>query len=114
MKEKDFDKIFLNDFLGDDICYKEISDDVMRFINDVSIRSGEFVCNWFVVKKLDRNSFIVFADVPEEQGDCYTCLLEKAFTITRFALQRAILDFAKKEGYEIDDKVIDKELLKIK
>jgi hypothetical protein len=102
--------MYLNHFVQEEVGDKEIADDMMRFINSCNIRSGEYETNMWIIKKLDRNSFIVFEDIPVENNHGFTCLLDNSFTASRSTLQREILKQAKRAGYEIDDSVIDKSL----
>ncbi|MDR1138553.1 MAG: hypothetical protein LBK70_01610 [Clostridiales bacterium] len=99
----------LDMFLSD--LNDELANDGLRFINSSDIRSGEYETNTCIIKKLDKEFFIVFEAYIDDNDRITDTGF--SFTATRSTLQRAILAFAKKEGYEIDDSVIDKSLFDI-
>lgn len=46
-------------FLEDEISSQELYEVMFDFIDSVHIRNGEFEGNYFIIKKMDLNNFII-------------------------------------------------------
>lgn len=93
-------QIFLKDFLKTEIISRDSRQEILEFIKNWSIRTGEFECNIYVIHKLDRRTFLIYAD--EQWGDfgedemrnrCIT----RSFSLSREELIQAIVE------YQIDE-----------
>ncbi|WP_413376446.1 hypothetical protein [Paenibacillus taichungensis] len=49
-------------FLEDEIPSQELYEAIFDFIDSAHIRSGEFEGNYFIIKKMDLNNFIIYAE----------------------------------------------------
>ncbi|HIW33999.1 MAG TPA: hypothetical protein IAA29_14550 [Candidatus Paenibacillus intestinavium] len=49
-------------FLKDEISSQELYDAIFDFIASVHIRNGEFEGNYFIIKKMDLNNLIIYAE----------------------------------------------------
>lgn len=52
----------LEEFLDTEFTCLEFADGIIQFILNENIRSGEYECNEYIVKKIDRFAFVVFAE----------------------------------------------------
>ncbi|GAA0182124.1 hypothetical protein SH2C18_45570 [Clostridium sediminicola] len=52
----------LDYFLNDEISSQELYDLIYEFITNPHIRNGEFECNRFIIKKMDRLNFIIYGE----------------------------------------------------
>jgi len=55
----------LNKFLQSEINSKEFYNDILYFINSFEIRKGEFEGNEFIIKKIDRENFIIYPEYDD-------------------------------------------------
>ena len=60
-------EVFLNDFLNTEIFSEDARQAILEFINNWNIRAGEYECNIYVIHKLDRKTFLIYAD--EQWGE---------------------------------------------
>lgn len=49
-------------FLDDEISSQELYEDIYFFINSFNIRKGEFEGNYHVIKKMDIDNFLIYAE----------------------------------------------------
>lgn len=56
------DGSMLNAFIGSELQYQENYDAILDFVVSMSIRCGEYEGCKFVVKKMDRDNFILFTE----------------------------------------------------
>ncbi|QSX06730.1 hypothetical protein JYG23_04600 [Sedimentibacter sp. zth1] len=49
-------------FLNDEISSQELYEDIFNFINSFHIRNGEFEANYYIIKKMDADNFIIYAE----------------------------------------------------
>lgn len=49
-------------FLEDEISSQELYEAISDFIDSVHIRNGEFEGNYFIIKKMDLNNFIIYVE----------------------------------------------------
>lgn len=89
----------LNDFLQTEISYQDWYDAIYNFIIDANIRSGEYEGNQYVIKKLDRLNFIVFAE--DIFGENKKREIHSTFSLFRKELLIAINEYAKKSGFKV-------------
>ena len=81
-------------FLETEISEQEFYDGIIRFIYCGNIRSGEYECNQYVIKKMDLDNFIVFEEyVMDKKRE-----IHHSFSISKNDLLRAINNHAKKQG----------------
>lgn len=55
-------------FLQAEINSKELYEELYAFIISYGIRNGEFEGNEYIVKKMDRDNFIIFAEYTDDEG----------------------------------------------
>lgn len=63
---KDMD--ILKKFLQAEINSKAMYLDICEFVNSFHIRSGEFEGNEYVIKKMDQDNYIIFAEYEDKEG----------------------------------------------
>ena len=56
-------------FLQAEINSKEAYEDICSFIESYGIRNGEFEGNEYIIKKMDRDNFIVFPEYTDNTGE---------------------------------------------
>jgi hypothetical protein len=49
-------------FLEDEISSQELYEAILYFVNSVHIRNGEFEGNYYIIKKMDLDNFIIYAE----------------------------------------------------
>lgn len=52
----------LKRFLNDEISSQELYEDIFSFINSFHIRNGEFEGNYYIIKKMDRDNILIYAE----------------------------------------------------
>lgn len=88
---------FMQSFLETEISDQEYYDGIIRFIYSGNIRSGEYECNQFVVKKMDFSNFIIFEEyVIDSKREIHNTI-----SISKNKLLRAINDYATCRGITI-------------
>lgn len=55
-------------FLRDEISSQELYEDIYDFINSFHIRNGEFEANYYIVKKMDSDNFLIYAENSYPDG----------------------------------------------
>ncbi|WP_175989496.1 hypothetical protein [Bacillus sp. Marseille-Q1617] len=86
-------------FLQSEIMYQDLYDEIMNFISNVHIRSGEFEGNEFIIKKMDQDNFIIFPEYTftgESQRD-----IPYSTSIYRKNLIKEINDYAQVQGIKM-------------
>ncbi|MBM7569918.1 hypothetical protein [Aquibacillus albus] len=89
----------LEKFLRSEIMYQDLYDEIMNFIYNVHIRNGEFEGNEFIIKKMDRDNFIIFPEYThrgENQRD-----IPYSTSIYKQNLIKEINDYAQKQGIKL-------------
>ena len=95
----------LENFLWCEIEHnEEMTEDMLRFINSGHIRTGEYLCNLHVIRKLDFFTFVIYQEYEDREGNRSIGL--PLFGIFRKDLQKAILDRAQKCGMSISKDLI--------
>ncbi|RLL48314.1 hypothetical protein D8M04_03320 [Oceanobacillus piezotolerans] len=89
----------LQSFLETEISHQDYYDGIISFIYSVNIRSGEYECNQFIVKKMDLLNFIIYEEYEINQKR----EIHYSFSIYKNKLIKAINDYAKKQGLLIRD-----------
>lgn len=56
-------------FLQAEINSNEAYEDIFSFVEAYGIRNGEFEGNEYIVKKMDRDNFIIFPEYVDEEGN---------------------------------------------
>ncbi|ELK45985.1 hypothetical protein QRD89_06685 [Halobacillus sp. ACCC02827] len=52
----------LQAFLESEITDQEYYEGILAFIQSPNIRSGEYECNTFIVRKINRSSFLIYEE----------------------------------------------------
>lgn len=55
-------KNVIEEFLDDEIQHQEMYEGIFNFITSPHIRNGEFVGNYFIIKKMDQHNFFIFPE----------------------------------------------------
>lgn len=87
-------KIMIEYFLRDEI-YNGMYQEIVRFINNIHIRNGEFECNRHIIKKIDHNNFLILLEDEYQDG---TKEIPWATAFYKFQLLDLINTYAKKKG----------------
>lgn len=87
------------DFLRSEICSQELYEDIMNYVLSYHIRSGEFVCNEYVIKKMDQVNYIIFAEYVNRDGTQRE--INKTISVYRDNLLEEINKYAKEQGFNI-------------
>ncbi len=87
-------------FLDDEISSQELYQSIHDFITSYHIRSGEFEANYYVIKKMDHDNFIVFPEnvFPDNHREIPNC-----FSIYKDDLIARINEHAKNQGFTVPD-----------
>lgn len=70
-------------------------EEIVRFVDNYNIRCGEFECNEHVIKKMDRDNFIVFLEYETKDGLRDICWAQ---SFCKKSLTDLINTYAKKKG----------------
>ncbi|MCM3746389.1 hypothetical protein M3223_03375 [Paenibacillus pasadenensis] len=84
-------------FLNDEISSQEFYNSIYDFVTSFHIRNGEFEGNYYVIKKMDRDNFIIFPenifpDLHREIPNCTSVFSQNLILL--------INEFAKKRGFD--------------
>lgn len=58
----------IKDFLYSEMSIEELYKEVIFFINSDEIQKGEFEGNQYILKKIDKENFILYAEYENEEG----------------------------------------------
>ena len=58
----------IKDFLYSEISVEELYKEVIFFINSDEIQKGEFEGNEYILKKIDKENFILYAEYEDKEG----------------------------------------------
>jgi len=85
-------------FLDDEISSQELFESIYDFVSSFHIRSGEFEGNYYIIKKMDRDNFIIFPEnvFPDNHREIPNC-----FSIYKDELIKIINSHAKKQGFNV-------------
>ncbi|GAA0415888.1 MAG: hypothetical protein ACQEWU_07145 [Bacillota bacterium] len=84
----------LQSFLEDEISDQEFYDGIIDFVYSFNIRSGEYECNRFVIKKMDHLNFIIFDEyVIDDKRE-----IHNSVSIHKNKFIKLVNEFAKKQG----------------
>ncbi|MCT2534429.1 hypothetical protein NC661_15290 [Aquibacillus koreensis] len=87
----------LQSFLQDEISDQEFYDGIIEFIYSLNIRSGEYECNHYIIKKMDHFNYIIYDEyVIEGKRE-----IHGSVSIHKGKLIRIINRYAKKQGFKI-------------
>lgn len=87
----------MRNFLRSEICNQEFYEDIMNYILSYHIRSGEFVCNEYIIKKMDQVNYIIFAEYVSRDGAQRE--ISKTISVYRDNLLDEINKYAKEVGF---------------
>ncbi|MCD9020569.1 hypothetical protein K7P76_01955 [Cohnella sp. NL03-T5] len=85
-------------FLDNEISSQELYESIYEFITSFHIRNGEFEANYFIIKKMDVNNFIIFPEdiYPDNSRGISYCI-----SIYKEDLISKINERAKKQGFNV-------------
>ena len=85
----------IEDFLKNEISYPEMYEEILYFIDSYDIRCGELECNEYVIKKIDRNNFLLFVEYVhlDREKEVFN-----SFSISKENLKKAREEYAKNIG----------------
>lgn len=88
----------MSKFLQAEINSQELYEEIYTFVVSYGIRNGEFEGNEYIVKKMDRDNFIIFPEYEDEDGG-----REIPFSISVYKNQliEEINKFAKEKGINV-------------
>ena len=92
-------KTRIEDFLRDEM-HDGMYQSIIRFINNVHIRSGEFECNSHIVKKIDYNNFLILREDEYQDGTKGICW---AVAFYKWQLLDLINSYVKTKGLEYNE-----------
>ena len=58
----------IKDFLYSEMSIEELYKEVIFFINSDEIQKGEFEGNQYILKKIDKENFILYAEYEDKKG----------------------------------------------
>ena len=58
----------IKDFLYSEMIIEELCKEVIFFINSDEIQKGEFEGNQYILKKIDKENFILYAEYEDKEG----------------------------------------------
>lgn len=102
------EKKYQNDFLNSEIRGdQEAYEYIIAFIGSPNIRNGEYEGNEYIIKKIDRKHFFVFAEYTDKYEQNKE--IAKVMVFNRNELIKMIQEFAKNIGLnviEIDERIL--------
>lgn len=75
--------------------YEGMYEEIIHFINSYEIRNGEFECNEFVIKKMDRENFIIYPEYNDGKGEI---MITDSMSVYKNNLLNEINNYAKSKG----------------
>jgi hypothetical protein len=87
----------MSKFLQAEINSKELYEELYAFVTSYGIRNGEFEGNEYIVKKMDRDNFIVFPEYTDSEGGkeipfSMSVYKDKLITeINKYALEKGLI-----------------------
>ena len=75
--------------------YEGMYEEIIHFINSYQIRNGDFECNEFIVRKIDRENFIIYPEYDDGKGDI---MIPYSMAIYKNNLLEKINNYAKLKG----------------
>lgn len=90
-------------FLLVELDYKEMYDEIINFITSFHIRNGEFEGNEYIIKKMDRDNFIIYLEYDYSNNPYYRYNgreINNAIAIDRKSLIKVINEYAIKNTIE--------------
>jgi hypothetical protein len=83
-------------FLDDEISSQDLYESIYDFITSFHIRNGEFEGNYYIIKKMDPDNFIIFPEniYPDNHREIPNCI-----SIYKDDLIVKINEHAKKQGF---------------
>lgn len=94
--EKFSDEKILENFLSSEIQSAELYREMINFIESYEIRRGEFEGNEYIIKKLDRNNFLLYPEYGGDNG--MELFIPYAMAVCKDELLKAAADRAKLNG----------------
>ncbi len=89
----------MNRFLKDEVSYQEMYEEILNFIESVHIRNGEFEGNYYILKKMDVNNFLIFAEnIYPDDGHRE---IPYSLSVYKNVLIKNIQEYAKKIGLNV-------------
>ena len=64
----DFLLDIVKDFLYSEMSIEELYKEVLFFINSDEIQKGEFEGNQYILRKIDKENFILYAEYEDKEG----------------------------------------------
>lgn len=58
----------IKDFLYSEMSIQELYEEIIFFINLDEIQKGEFEGNQYILRKIDKENFILFAEYEDKEG----------------------------------------------
>lgn len=85
-------------FLKDEISSQELYEDIHHFIDSYHIRNGEFEANYYIIKKMDSDNFIIYAEniYPDNHRE-----IPYSASVYKNLLLQTINEYAKKIGLTV-------------
>lgn len=84
----------LENFLRFEI-YEGMYKEIIHFIKSCEIRNGEFECNEFIIKKMDRENFIIYSEYDDGKGGI---MIPDSMSVYKNNLLDEINNYAKSKG----------------
>lgn len=81
----------MKNFLEIEISYQEMYDEILYFIDSYDIRCGELECNEYVIRKIDRDNFLVFNEYVRLDGKKEVF---DSFSVSKESFKKIIEDYA--------------------
>lgn len=75
--------------------YEGMYEEIIHFINSCEIRNGEFECNEFIIKKMDRENFRIYPEYDNGKG---SIMIPNSMAIYKNNLLDEINNYAKSKG----------------
>lgn len=75
--------------------YKDMYEEIIHFINSYEIRNGEFECNEFIIRKIDRENFIIYPEYDDGKGGI---MIPHSMAIYKNNLLDEINNYARSKG----------------
>lgn len=85
----------MESFLANEITDQEYYDGIIDFVTSCNIRSGEYECNEYVIKKMDAFNFIIFPEyIIDGKREIHSSV-----SISKEKLVKLITSYARKQGF---------------
>jgi len=94
----------IQDFLTTELIKEETYQQIFNFITDFHIRTGEYEGCGYIIKKYNRDNFIIFEEVDIQKNKLPQ--IYNAMSFSEKEILKIIMNYAKSKGYRVNERIM--------